>query len=378
MATGTGKTKTALRICEYLIRHSHVTTIIISTEGNDLLKQWYRELLQFVRLLPTRYAIIRHFEDNHDIERFLLNSHQRILLVSRLALPNALRGLSKEIATKTILIHDEVHGLGSPSNRKYLAGLSKHIRFRLGLSATPEREYDAEGNNFIEEHIGPVIFRFELADAIKRGILAPFLYYPLNYTIDSEDRERIKSIYAKASAREKEGSPIPKEELWTSLAFVYKTSKAKLPIFEDFIGRQPNLLTRCIIFVETKEYGDAVLDIVHKHNYFFHTYYAEDDSEILSSFANGDIQLLITCHRISEGIDIRSLETVILFSSSRARLETIQRIGRCLRTDPNAPDKISNIVDFVRNTTDTEVDSTADQEREQWLTDLAKNAPGGN
>ena len=82
--------------------------------------------------------------------------------------------------------------------------------------------------------------------------------------------------------------------------------------------------------METREYGDEVLRIVHQYRHDFHTYYAEEDFSTLKRFANGDIECLLTCHRLSEGIDIRSLETVILFSSARARLETIERMGRCL------------------------------------------------
>lgn len=375
MATGTGKTRTALRICEHLVREGQADTIVVATDGTDLLDQWYKELLQLSRHLPGRFAILRHYAGSHDIERFLLNSQCRILLASRLALPRALRGLSEPQAQRTILIHDEVHGLGSPSNRRNLAHLSDSIRFRLGLSATPEREYDVEGNAFIGEHIGPATFQFDLADAIRRRILAPFYYYPLEYPTTDEDRERVRSVYAKAAVRKKEGRPMTQEEIWTDLALVYKTSVAKLPVFEEFIGRHPELLTRCIIFVQTKEYGDAVLDIVHQHNYAFHTYFAEDDSDVLVRFANGEIKLLITCHRISQGIDIRSLETVILFSSDRARLETIQRIGRCLRTDPTNPGKMANIIDFIRVSDSQDPDPTADQERCCWLTELASIRP---
>ena len=80
---------------------------------------------------------------------------------------------------------------------------------------------------------------------------------------------------------------------------------------------------------------------------------------------------LITCHRVSEGIDIRSLNTVILFSSARARLETIQRMGRCLRADPDNPNKTANIIDFIRQS-DEGSEPNADEERAEWLTELAK------
>jgi superfamily II DNA or RNA helicase len=84
---------------------------------------------------------------------------------------------------------------------------------------------------------------------------------------------------------------------------------------------------------------------------------------------------LITCKKISEGIDIKSVNNIILFSSDRGKLVTTQRIGRCLRTNPENINKIATIVDFV--CVDTEKDSnemehSADMERSEWLTQLSK------
>jgi len=134
-------------------------------------------------------------------------------------------------------------------------------------------------------------------------------------------------------------------------------------------------LERCIIFVETKEFAEQILDIVHKHHTDFHTYYGEDDTEVLLRFSQGEIECLLTCHRLSEGIDIQSLQNVILLSSSRARLETIQRIGRCLRTDPTNSNKVANVVDFVRITDSDADDQTADEERQLFLQNLSTIRP---
>jgi superfamily II DNA or RNA helicase len=132
-----------------------------------------------------------------------------------------------------------------------------------------------------------------LADAIRREILAPFNYYPIEYVPDADDRQRLQQVFKKEAARRDAGNPMSPEELWMDLSRVYKTSRAKLPLFEDFIRDHPALLQRCIIFVETKDYGDDVLQIVHKYSPDFHTYFAEDDSETLQRFARGDIECLV-------------------------------------------------------------------------------------
>lgn len=369
MATGTGKTRTAIKIMETLLSKGKIDTVVISTDGNDLLDQWCRELYRH-RWRSVR--IFKSYGKSKTVQDFLLNPKGAFILISRKTTHSALGGLSANRGCRTLLVHDEVHRLGSEGNRNQLKGLSDHIRYRLGLSATPERPYDDEGNQFIENHIGPVLISFGLREAIGRGILSPFRYFPLTYEPDEEDRARIKSIQTQRYASEKSGIPMSEIEISIKLAKVYKTSKTKLPIFKEFICKHSELLRRCIIFVETKEYGQHVLEIIHEFRSDFHSYFSDTDKSTLQRFARKDLGCLITCHRLSEGIDIHSLNTVILFSSEKGRLETIQRIGRCLRTDPENPNKIANIIDFVRESTNNTDNQNADEMRRDWLLELSR------
>ena len=374
MATGTGKTRTALRIIKALFDRNEIGTVVVATDGNDLLDQWYREILKLRAFLVPPPRVLRHYGGHRDVDAFLLTPSDAILLTSRAPLARALARLDPKHSPRTLLIHDEVHGLGSPGNRTSLTGLSDAIRFRLGLSATPEREYDQDGTEFIEQHVGPVLMTFGLEEAITRGILAPFRYFSLPFTLTDGDKRRIQSIYTQRAARAEAGSPMSDIELWIKLASVHKSSEAKIPVFQEFIRAHPELLARCIVFTATREYGNTILDIVHKYRPDFHTYYAGEDQETLQRFARGDLECLVTCHRLSEGIDIHNLNNVIIFSADRARLETIQRIGRCLRTNPDDPSKIANIVDFVR-TDPQSADPTADETRSAWLSALSSVRP---
>ena len=371
MATGTGKTRTALKILIALFDQNKIDTVIVCTDGNDLLDQWYGELLGVRKTVGHDVRVFRHFKDSKQIQAFALNPKDAFLLVSREPVASALRQLNEEQGRRTLLVHDEVHGLGSPANRVRLSGLSDHIRFRLGLSATPERPYDDDGNCFIEEHIGHVLMTFGLREAIERGILAPFNYFPLPYQPTDDDRARIAAIYKKKKAREAVGEPMSETELWIDIARVYKTSEAKLPVFADFIRDHQELLRRAIVFTETMDYGRSVLEIVHSYRPDFHTYFSGEEQSTLQRFAKGDLECLITCHRLSEGIDIQSLNTVFLFSSEKGQLETIQRIGRSLRTNPDDPSKIANIVDFIREP-DDRPEPNADEERRDWLIELSQ------
>ena len=371
MATGTGKTRTALEILTALFDQDKIDTVVVCTDGNDLLDQWYGQLLGVRKTVGRDIRVFRHFKDSKERQAFALNPKDAFLLVSREPAASALRQLNEKQGRRTLLVHDEVHGLGSPANRVHLSGLSDHIRFCLGLSATPERPYDDDGNRFIEEHIGPVLMTFGLREAIERGILAPFNYFPLPYQPTDDDRAHIAAIYKKKKAREAVGEPMSETELWIEIARVYKTSEAKLPIFAGFIRDHQELLRRAIVFTETMDYGRSVLEIVHSYRPDFHTYFSGEEQSTLQRFAKGDLECLITCHRLSEGIDIQSLNTVILFSSEKGQLETIQRIGRSLRINPDDPDKIANIVDFIREP-DGRPEPNADEERRDWLIELSQ------
>jgi superfamily II DNA or RNA helicase len=371
MATGTGKTYTAVEIMRHLVVANRINSVIVTASGTDLLDQWVKQLNTLATTFTPKYRVLRHYEKHHQRDEFELGPKHSILLVSRTAVGSVLRKLSPDQKRSLLIVHDEVHGLGSRANVESLDGLSNDITYRLGLSATPEREYDIEGTDFIERNVGPVIFTFPLQDAIRQGILCEFDYYPLEYAVSADDRERLKAIYKQKAARAAEGKPMSDQELGTALARVHKTSLEKLPLFEKFVADHPNALNRSIVFVAEKEYGEKVLDIIHGHRYDFHTYYAEDDRANLVEFSKGAISCLITCHRLSEGIDVKSIGSIVLFAADRTRLETIQRIGRCLRIDPENPNKRAMVVDFCRTQNPEENEPNSDQLRRKWLTELS-------
>lgn len=371
MATGTGKTRTAIRIIQELYDRREVDQVLVITYGNDLLDQWYRELLTRC----TEALLFRWYGEHNEFSRFMLTEGaQKILLVSRDGerIRSVLRRMRRQ-GERTLLIFDEVHGAGSAAFRETAGPELQNFRFRLGLSATPIREFDEAGTEFLERKIGPVIFRFGLTDAIRKGILCSFRYVPLYYELTAEERKKKQAVISAYEKKRKDGTFFQEEELYRELARVNKLAVNKIPLFEEYIERDPGILNRCIIFVETREYGLALQRMLVSHIYNFHTYYGNDDRVNLMKFAKGQIQCLITCRKISEGIDIRSVENIVLFSSDRSRLVTTQRIGRSLRKDPSGGKKEAAIVDFIcLSGTGNREDATADQEREAWLTELSK------
>lgn len=364
MATGTGKTRTALRIVNELLKRNLITTVIVTVSGTDLLDQWYKEIID-----KTKLNVYRYYDQNKDLAAFTLTPEQSLMLVSRDFLSEVLEQLSESTLARSLIICDEVHGLGSASHVKFLKGKIEPIKFRLGLSATPEREYDQEGNLFIENEIGEMIFKFELKEAISRGILCEFDYFPLNFELSNQDRQKMKKLIAAFNTKRAAGEYVNSEELYRELSRVKKISEEKIPVFYSFLKNNPQILKRSIVFVETKDYGKLVQPLIIRYQPNYHTYYGDDDRHNLERFSNGELDCLLTCKRISEGIDIRSVNNIILLSADRAKIQTIQRIGRCLRIDINNPNKRAKVVDFIMTKSD-EADSegTTDEERKEWLT----------
>ena len=127
MATGTGKTRTALRIMVKLMEKGLIDTIIVGADGTSLLEQWYREILSYIGKFPKKLAVYRHFERWHDVELFSTNPVGVVLLASRPIVAGPLKRLNNTQGEKTLLVHDEVHKAGSPVLRNRLNGLSEHL-----------------------------------------------------------------------------------------------------------------------------------------------------------------------------------------------------------------------------------------------------------
>lgn len=372
MATGTGKTVTAMKIINKLFDSGEIRRVVITMYGNDLLDQWAIQIRENYKNKQINY----HYASQKMMKDFVMHPDDSILILSRDA-----RNLSKlldlfdrlpgDYRNDTLFVFDEVHGAGSNTFVENLSGRLSPYRYRLGLSATPEREYDEAGNDFLLNEIGEVIFEFTLQDAIQKGILCEFNYIPLPYVLSDEEKLKKRKIIAACNAKKESGEPVDEKDMFTQLALVNKTAVNKLEEFESLISQRPELLQKCIIFVQTMEYGAKLQEILVRYSDKYHTYYADDEKINLENFAAGKIDCLLTCKKVSEGIDISSVTNIILFSSDRSRLVTTQRIGRALRLDKNNPEKKATVVDFVIEDSE-ENDNNADADRAEWLTELSQ------
>lgn len=383
MATGTGKTRTSMKITNRLIRNNRVDNIVVATYGNDLLSQWYDTLVR--RFDPSEIRLYRQYGEHKEMGSFFRKDRIPLeaLIISYDELAACIDADVDGKLGDSLLICDEVHNIGSAARQKALNGELDVFPHRLGLSATPLDTYDEDRNKFILSEVGPIVYEFGLEEAIRRGILCELEYTPLMYDLSSQDKEKQHKVFGKYQGLKKQNPSIPKSQLYIMLARIRKESTEKLPIFRRYIDKEPEVLEDCLIFVETMDYGKLVQEIIHDHTKRYRTYYGEDDEQNLVDFSRGSIETLVTSKAIAEGIDIRSVKNIILFTSNRSKGTTIQRMGRALRTDPENADKTATIVDFVvesdieENTVETEDEdgeggtTPPDKERYDWLTELS-------
>ena len=184
MATGTGKTIVGLKIIsDFINRDSSLVLVVAPTI--EICKQWRDEI---ANNLITDYIITVSSRNNswkketknclHRLSRSRIKSS--VFISTYESLEN-LWGIMKGVELKNVLlIADEVHSFGATKRSKLLEDdvFSEKINNRLGLSATPERMYDDDGNKAIDSFFGGTIFKYTIGDAIRDKILCPYYFYP--------------------------------------------------------------------------------------------------------------------------------------------------------------------------------------------------------
>ena len=175
MATGSGKTFTSLIAAHRLYKQRRPLLVVVATPRVPLVQQWCREVEVF-GLRPESLAVnagprgrSRHLQRLR--RRVQLGPHDvHVLVVSHDML--CLRDFQErieEFPCERLLIADEVHNLGRQQFRDAPPTFFEH---RLGLSATPIRQYDEKGTEAIADFFGPVVFHFGLEEAIGQCLCA--------------------------------------------------------------------------------------------------------------------------------------------------------------------------------------------------------------
>lgn len=401
MATGSGKTVTALNciLRQYKENGFYKAIIVVPTQA--LAIQWENEAQAF----NFQNIISTHTEKDWKnilsryTTRSIFDKDKNIILITTYATFNRkdIQAFLKGIQgiERFIYIADEAHNIGSSNSLKHLP---ENIQWRIGLSATPERVYDDMGSekiyHFFNSKPPQYTYRYTMKQAIDDGILCHYDYYPIFVELTQDELEEYQNVTAqlrkfidsKTGKYKKEAEML----LLKRKRIIHKAENKKnaiLNLLEEFKYRHK--LDYTFVFVpegyepdyseqETYDIDSNDIHIIDEYaqmfkeqGYSYHKYISglDDAPSILQGFANGDIQILLSMKCLDEGIDIPRAEHAIFCSSTGNPRQFIQRRGRVLRKNK---DKIkAKIWDLIVTPSDITND-TSDIERNMFRSEVKR------
>ena len=400
MATGSGKTVTAL-ICAFeLYKERKPLLIVVSAPYKPLISQWHGEIAQFglkpVDLTEAGGVSGRAREISKIKRRFIhKTSDVESIVVSHDTLcDDKFKAEIEEINCTFLIIADEVHNLG---RNQFINNPPLFFDFRLGLSATPVRQYDEDGTEALHRFFGPIVFRFALKEAIGR-CLVEYEYYvhQVNMTQDEMGRWNHLTSTIKANSW-RQNSEEPNEYLQKLLRdrrAILETAQDKIRVLEsELLKEDVRHLRHTLIYASEKnpEQLNNINTLLEKHGVLFHQLTYKETAnrskmkDIIQAFQDGDLQVLTAMRVLDEGVDIPQIHTAFILASTTIERQWIQRRGRVLRTCSETNKTMSKIHDFVTLPADMNcVDSEArkfigaELKRIQEFACLASNAGRNN
>ena len=388
MATGTGKTITSLNCLLEIYKKTGCYKALILVPTITLVEQWEKECAKFnftnVIKVCSKYsgwqtslANIRMLELSNP------DNKQSYIIISTYASfirPDNFIELNQLPKKRLLLIADEAHNMGGRRIVKRLNDI-KYFR-RIGLSATPERQFDEEGNIRLMDFFGcdnSYTFEYSMEEAIRKGALCKYYYYPhLVKLTDDEMAEYVELSHriAKIINREDDDSKEILKRLLLKRKQIIHKARNKKDIFRNILKEHLNktgTLKYILVYVpEGNKPDDYTADIfdsydmikddedtVHLINDYTSivrdldphivvrqfTSESSDRDVMLKDFANGSIDVLTSMKCLDEGVDVPRSELAIFCASTGNPRQFIQRRGRVLRT--HAEKKYAIIHDLV-------------------------------
>lgn len=375
MATGTGKTITSLNCLLEIYKKLGYYKALILVPTITLVEQWEKECEKFnfdnVIKVCSKYggwqtslANIRMLElstPNNKLSYVIISTYASFIR------PAIFLELNQFPKTKLLLIADEAHNMGGGLVAKRLNDI-KYLR-RIGLSATPNRQFDEEGNLRLMSFFGcnkEYTFEYSMAEAIKNKALCKYYYYPhlVELTQDemSQYIELSKKIAKIINRTDKDSREILKRLLLKRKQIIHKAENKKKEfeaILKEHLNNTGSLKYTLVYVPEGNRLDDQTADIfdteerikddedtLHLIDEYTRivrdldphivvrqfTSESSDRDSMLSDFANGNIDVLTSMKCLDEGVDVPRSELAIFCASTGNPRQFIQRRGRVLRT----------------------------------------------
>jgi len=363
MATGTGKTFTSLNMIKDVCEKTEKLLCVITVPYLFLVTQWKKEFLKLFGqefFIKEAHSEVSGWEDsiNEFIQEYDMDVVKKVAIftVYDTFASEKFQGLIHKYLSKgdeIMLVSDEVHFLGAPN---FSNGMKDIYKYRLGLSATPQRWFDEEGSKNLIEYFGGTVFKFLIKEAIPK-FLTPYNYFPQIVQMSNDELEQYCELAEKISKTFhfsgkdndfKDNNYLTK--LLIERAKIIVNNEEKKSKFHDIILdlKKRKLVDHLLIYCSPEQL-DWAQEALAKHHISNHKFTFHENQEkraaILSHFENGTVKALVAMRCLDQGLDMPSTKIAIILASSTNPIQYIQRRGRVLRKYPGKKEAL--IYDFI-------------------------------
>ena len=349
MATGTGKTWTAIYSAKELLK-THSAMVVICAPYKHLVKQWAEDV---EKAFGDAKIIMVSSENpkweqqiSQEIIRKKYDTNAQTIIISTIAsfkMSRFEKTLLKSNEDK-LLIVDEAHRFTDRSE-------DMHIQFKymLGLSATPFSGTSAQRGKELMEFFGGQVFSLPIEEALERKFLVPYYYHPIYVHASEEDEEKFQYHTRRILSCFKNNTCINPDLLVKSLRNrlrVISMAEEKQDQI-DYIVSQVKENDHFVVYCgdgrlfdnntgEELRHIQSVKRVLSSHGYKPSQFTAQENMDermqLVDAFNKGEISALAAIRCLDEGINIPSIKSALILSSNDDYREFVQRRGRILRT----------------------------------------------
>jgi len=228
-----------------------------------------------------------------------------------------------------MVIVDEFHHAEARTYRKLLQVLQPKVL--LGLTATPER---ADGQDIRHWFAGHTAVELRLWEALERQLLSPFQYFGIH---DNVDLQRLEW---------KRGRGYDVGQLESA----YNDNDARVSIIlralDDAVDPQA---MRALGFCVSIGHADFMADRFRRAGIaalaLHSNVAAEAREQAITRLKRGELKILFTVDLFNEGVDLPTVDTILMLRPTESATIFLQQLGRGLRLSDEKP--YLTVLDFI-------------------------------
>ena len=347
MATGSGKTRTVIALCDCLLKAGWVKNILFLADRNSLVTQAKRS---FVNMLPNLSCTNLVEERDNYNAHCVFSTYQTMM--NCIDTVNDTEGKLFTCGHFDLVICDEAH---RSIYNKYKDIFSYFDAPLVGLTATPKDEIDKNTYEIFELENGVPTYGYDLAQAVKDGYLVDYM------SVESKLKFIEQGIvYDELSEEDKEVYEETFKDEYGDLPESISSSALNTWIFnEDTIRQVLNILMtdgikieygqkigKTIIFAKNHEHAEKILKVFNKEYPHLPNYAKVIDNYM--TYAQSAIdefsdpkklpQIAISVDMLDTGIDVPEVLNLVFFKKVMSKAKFWQMIGRGTRLCPGLLD----------------------------------------